>query len=75
MKLALEVSLRIPAGQETEAAAELVACTQAGTTRPILAAFAAALVSALESQGDRRVVVLDLPAAVAQRVVADLGHG
>jgi hypothetical protein len=70
---ALEFAMSIPEGHESQAAAELVAHSPA-ETRAILRAFAASLVSALEAQGDRRVVVLDLPAAVAERVVRDLGH-
>lgn len=68
---ALELAVRIPAGRETEAAAELAACTPAAT-RAILRQFAAALLARLET-AENSILVLDLPAEMVARIAQEAG--
>jgi len=70
---ALEIAVRIPAGQESDAARELAARTPAAMTAS-LRAFAAALVGQLET-AEHSVLVLDLPQAEVERLAAGIAPG
>lgn len=72
--MALEVTVRIPVGQETPAAKALAANTPAGS-RASLLAFAMQLLAELERLGDRRVLVVECPADVERQFLEGIAPG
>lgn len=66
----LELAVRIPEGRESDAAREVARCIPAAM-RATMLRFAAAVVAQLES-AEHSVLVVDLPAAQVERLLADL---
>lgn len=71
MQTRLELLLQIPAGEEHQAAEATLNAVPA-ECRSILTAYAVALVQAAERATGRLVVVADLPAEQAHRLIRDL---